>query len=560
MSILSQLTTGKFPADRLEFFSRHIRPDGRDWSFDGHEYLRALVIDDARDIVVRKAAQLGVSTVAIGRMLFDCLHGRKVGYYLSDRAFMQAYVQDRIDPIINADPDIARATVDGKVSAEDAAASRDRRKSADNLRIKHIGTGSAWFQGLQKVKDAKSLDLDSLILDELNELDPEILPWLDDRLLHSTYKRRFSLSQCGVPDFGIDAEFQASDQKFFLLQCNRCTRWCNLIDDWPDCLVGAKDGPRIVCKRCGARVSIQRSRAHEWVPARPGRAVAGYAMSQLYGPACDASEVWTRWERAQRSTTAMLTLMVSIVGRPYAGDRQPLADAVLDSACGAWRIGPPAVLDYVIPEFYRQRPLRIAGIDTGDSLHVVAGQLDGEGRILVYNIAELTGDDQWDDLAAWLTRNGVTFFVADAQPYKSNVKRLCRTPGLHGAMAYFNAQDLTTDFTEPQHPQPIKRVRHERTAAIDEMAAAIVGKELLLPTSQLDVMTTVKAHCRNLVKDLGDDGLYHYKRGVENHYGLALTYMYMARRVAEMLDIGPPAPLGPVSEHLIGRPMAPTSW
>lgn len=560
MTILAQLTTGKFPADRTEFFLRHVRPDGRPWSFHGHEYLAQLVADDSRDIVVRKAAQLGVSTVAIGRMLFDCLHGRKVGYYLSDRDFMQAYVQDRVDPVIDADPDIARATVEGKESAQSETASRIRRKSPDNLRIKHIGRGSAWFQGLQKVKDAKSLDLDSLILDELNELDTAILPWLDDRLLHSTYKRRFSLSQCGVPDFGIDAEFQASDQKYYLLQCRKCRRWCNLIDDWPDCLINIRDEHRIVCKRCGSRISIRNSIAQEWVAARPGHPVSGYAMSQLYGPACDADEVAIRWAKAQKSGTAMLTLMVSVVGRPYAGDRQPLADTVLDRACGDWRIGPPAVLDSVIPEAHRARPLRVAGIDTGDSLHVVAGQVDGEGRVLVYNIAQLDGDTQWEDLAAWLARNGVTFWVCDAQPYKTNAKRLARTQGQHGALCYFNAQDLTTDFIEPQHAQPIKRVRHDRTTAIDEMAAAVIGRELLLPSSQLDVMTTVKSHCRYLVKDLKDDGLYHYKQGCENHYGLALTYMYLARRVAEILHIGPSAPLGSVSEHLLGKPMVPTSW
>ena len=63
--------------------------------------------------------------------------------------------------------ELSQATLDGKTHDGVGTLDRLRRKSADNLRIKHIGPGSAWFMGLQKRKDVKSLDLDAYILDEV---------------------------------------------------------------------------------------------------------------------------------------------------------------------------------------------------------------------------------------------------------------------------------------------------------------------------------------------------------------------------------------------------------
>ncbi len=558
-SSLTQLVSGSFPTDRTEFFCSHMRPNGAPWSFERHEYLQAIVADDAAQLVLRKAAQLGLSTIMIGRSLYDAVRGRKVGYYLTDRSFMEAFVQDRFDPLINADQHLSQATEEGKTFGGAEVSARARRKQADNLRIKHVANGTIWFQGLQSLKDAKSIDLDALVMDELDELDPELLPWVDDRLLHSEYKRKVSLSQPGVPNYGIDAEFQAGDQRYWMIRCGRCRRWCNLIDDWPDCLVLHAEGDwRIVCRKCGARVVPVQSDRCEWVAKEPGREVHSYALSQLYGPFCTPADVAARQQKAQKSASAMHSLMVSIVGLPWAGDRQPINDDVLAGICGDWAAGLPDVLSGVVPAVQRDRSLRVAGIDTGDVLHVAAAEQTVEGDLLVYDAAVISGPDQWDALARWLLAHDVHFFCIDAQPYATNSKALCRVPGLNGAICYFNAQSLQTGLQEEGAQIPIKVVKHDRTEAIDELADEMRARDLLLPLQRLDIVGEIKRHCKALVKDLGPDGRYRYKKNVENHFGLALTYLVLARRVAELLRIGPPVPLGPAHEIVSGKPRQ--SW
>lgn len=576
--------SGAFPASYGEFFAAHIRPEGRPWSYDGHEYLKDIVEEEAPVVDIIKGAQLGLSTVAIGRGFKDAGMGLRAAHFLPTREQMHIFVQEKVDPLINADDALARAVIEAKEDTGPAAR-RLRQKLGDNSRRKQFGDGALFYQGLQKQTDVKTFSYDSIVFDELDELNPELVPWLKDRLLHSSYDRRFSLSQPSVPDFGIHAAFLAGDQRYFKLKCSRCRRWCNLQDDWPDCLalkgaafVSARTHKaqtwrenRIICKRCGASVSIREAADYAWVPKEPKHDTRSYSVSQLYGPFCTADKIAARWHAAQRSRAELASLTISIVGLSYAGDRQPVNDEVLTKASGDWQCGPPAVLDALVPAAARRSALRIAGIDPGDVIHAVAAEVlpahvEGPlaGAALVFDVKAFDGDDPWDDLAAWLRNRGITFFVIDAAPYTHNSKALCRAEGLNGAMCRFSGTDLVVDFDEKQHPFPVRVVKCDRTDAIDEMADALVAKELLLPSARLDVMGEVKKHCKALVKDLQTTGAlagrYTYKRNVTNHYGLALTYLQLARRACELLDLMPAEPFGDPSSHLGGNVIAATNW
>ena len=540
MSILSQLTSGAFPTDRTEFFRAHIRPDGKSWSFKRREYLQAIVTDTARDIVVRKPAQIGVSTLAIGSALHDASQERKVGYYLPSRDFMAKFVQARINPLINSDDDLAKAVIEGNTGEGEAANARARRKSADNTRLMQMGPGRIWFQGLQSLNDVKSVDLDSIYLDEFDELDVDYVQWVDDRTLASPYKHVMSLSQPSVPDMGIDALFQTSDQKFFHLKCSRCNTWCNLIEDWPACFVELKSfGPSIVCHKCHARISLDTAKGHQWIAKHPGRVISGYALSQLYGPFCDGAEVARRVAKAETSMAARTSITISVVGLPFAGDKQPLPQDVVSKACRNWPVGPPEVLNNFIPEALRQRPLRLAGIDQGDIIYALAAQEDPEQRLAIFDIRTFAGGDRWAQLTYWLQESGITFFLLDAAPETSEATRLVRTPELHGGKVYFtDIRGMKTDFLEPNHSQPILAVSMERNAAIDEMAGTLVSGGILLPAEKYEIINTVKAHCAKLAKVPNPKTWrLEYAKQVTNHFGLALTYLHMAQRTCEMLHI-----------------------
>lgn len=81
---------------------------------------------------------------------------------------------------------------------------------------------------------------------------------------------------------------------------------------------------------------------------------------------------------------------------------------------------------------------------------------------------------------------------------------------------------------------------------------------ILLPSSRVEIMGELKAHCKRLVKVFSHStGRDEYAKGVANHLGLALTYLYMAYRICKMYNIGPSEPFGPASSHLVGATIAP---
>ena len=57
---------------------KRIRLDGVPFSFEGHEYLRAIYDDTSPHVVLSKAAQIGGTTWGILRALHACLQGLNV--------------------------------------------------------------------------------------------------------------------------------------------------------------------------------------------------------------------------------------------------------------------------------------------------------------------------------------------------------------------------------------------------------------------------------------------------------------------------------------------------
>jgi hypothetical protein len=343
-----------------------------------------------------------------------------------------------------------------------------------------------------------------------------------------------------VPDFGIDASYLASDRKRWLLRCGRCKHWADLPNEFPDCLVQHRDGSwRQVCVRCGARLYRDRG---EWVAECPGAEVSGYQASQLYGPFVTDAEIAARWATARRTPSVLKNFTISILGKPFAGDDQPLNEGVLATACEPDRgLGPVpgAIATY-------------AGIDQGDISYIVVGARCPDGKVRICHVEQTT---DWSRLARILLDFNCLFSVVDAQPGKSEAKRLMRTEGVAGAIAYFSGQGLQTGFEDLNTASPMITVKADRTEAIDDMAGHFGPcREWLLPAARLEVVQTVKQHCYKLVKVRDRLGKDVYAKGVTNHYGLSLTYLDLAIRAADALGIGPATPLGAAEDWYTEQP------
>lgn len=518
------------------------------WSLDRHEYLRGLVEDKSRVIVIEKGAQLGISTLMIAEALHTCQAGYNAGYFLSTKGHMQRFVQGQVDPIIDASDELTAL-----VATEEFVSDRPRRRGgggADNIHLKRIRNAYIYFLSTRVMADVKTVPLDAIYMDEVAELDKEKSAFAQDRLLHSEMKRQRWLSQPDVPEMDIDGMFQGSDQKYWMLKCRRCRAWTALELVFPECLVQVKGEWRIACPRCHARLCREDG---EWVAQHPGREVSGYHLSQLYGPHITAKEIADQWQAAQADEREMRRFMISILGRAYAGEKQPITDALLKARCGDWGLSATGKAD--VP-----KGLPFAGIDQGDMLHLMIGNLsDGALRIVW-----LEQTPSWEVVERRLRDHGVSMFVVDAMPYKPDAKRLVKALKC-GAILYSSAQQRTSYGIEDKETEPVHTINVYRTEYLDRVGHALAAGILWLPKAYLPETMRAKEHLKRLIRERRDDGSFVYRRNVENHYGMAAANMLQALEGQAALNLAPaghfeiPMKHQP-SRHVIGEPLAPRRW
>jgi len=311
----------------------------------------------------------------------------------------------------------------------------------------------------------------------------------------------------------------------------------------------------------------------EWVPKRTESGLpSGYHLTQLYGPHMPADrlasealnagyelsggtggspvggEAKPRLILRRPNLGKLRNFSISILGKPYGGDRQPLTEEVVSRFCDP---------DLSLSKTRPAGAIAVwAGIDVGREVHVV---IDAEFRppaplVTFYLDAISTGDADLEALSRLLLDVGCTYFVIDKLPETRFSKALCRMPKLTGAVCTFDdaIQSLHLGLEDEDLAQPVESIKINRTEAIDAMASEVLNGLRRFPSPRHREVQTFKAHCAKLVKEMVTSPRLRivYKSAVENHYGVALTYCRLAReighakglvqlrRLAEYEDIG----------------------
>jgi len=188
--------------------------NGKPFGFLNHEYQEVILNDTNNKKVVKKCSQVGLSALNLCRALaFVSLQaGVKLSYVLPSAKFAQKFVKMRLDPLINASPNVANRLERGNDSSE----------------LKQIGDSFLMSQGASATSTTNvlAIDLDALVVDELDGAEShDVINQLISRLIHSSLKDEFYLSTPTVPGYGISLKFDNSRQHVLLQKCTRCNQW-----------------------------------------------------------------------------------------------------------------------------------------------------------------------------------------------------------------------------------------------------------------------------------------------------------------------------------------------
>ena len=255
--------------------SANIILDGRPFTFKRHEYLIVPYGDTHPDQVEMKATQLGLTSKAMLRVMYGARYGnyRGILYLFPSKSDVLDFSKGRISPLIADNPD----TIGKWVTNTDAAG------------IKRVWNAFLYLRGMRSRVGLKSVPVDLIIYDELDEAPQKMIDMAQERMAHSEFKESLKLSNPTIPDYGIDRAFQLTDQRYWLLKCPACGHYTCLEDTFPGCLMEVQGRVIRACERCQSELDPS---VGEWVAKRPAVTdKRGYHYSQLFSHYVPPAEI-----------------------------------------------------------------------------------------------------------------------------------------------------------------------------------------------------------------------------------------------------------------------------
>lgn len=517
------------PGSFAEFLEDKIPTDKGRYSFDRHEALRepVMLLDQvvrARreiELTILKGAQIGMSTVGIGLACYLALEGKAdAGYFLPNQGFADAFGKTRFDKTVRNSPYLSA------------------RLESKEKGIKGLGDHLVYLLGLYDITGAISIPLDAALYDEVDLLPKDNMEWSEDRLAASAFRLKLNFSVGMFPGEGIDAKYQESDQRQWVITCAGCRKDQILEDCWPACFDARDPGnPVLVCVGCGRPVDVEAD--GRWIPQRPSRSAqhAGYRIPQIIIPQVALAFTARRWAEALKSKTKRAKFHCSTLARPDAGDSQPLTDAVLTRCTG----------DYGMTLARADRPLGI-GVDCGDYAHLAAGELLEDGRIRCTYFEVLDADELEGRITDLLRETGAAGLAIDAKPLGPQARRIAYAHPGRVWLQSFRGDGLKED--EALHEgKTFPIVTMDRDESLDETTGLFTADPpgILLPRQDEPILDEVWHHLKNLKKEKTTDArgntINQYRKNVANHFGMAINNL----RAALLLATGLHGPWG--AEH-----------
>ena len=486
------------------------------WKLKGHEYQLAWLQETAKEQCFIKGAQIGATEALVLRTMHGMIYGRypKGALYLfPTRDDVKDFSKARFDPLIESNSCIAKFV-----------------HNTDATNIKQIGKGFLYLRGARVTKNVgggkktssqlKSIPVDRVVFDERDEMDDSMVELARERVSHSDIKEIISLGTPTIPDYGIDKMFQSSDQRVWMLKCEKCNKHTCLELEFPACIVRQPNGTaKRVCVHCGSEVHPWNG---EWVAQYPERDLVGWWISQLNSLYVAPGYILDLYEDPPNGNLA--EIMNSKLGRAYIPAENRLNISEVYACCGS-----------DAPLLRHEGPCCM-GVDVGNpTLHVVVGHRKTKHNIKVIWMGRVSSFNDLHDIAQ---KFGVRSMVIDLKPEIRKVREFqAAEPYSVFACDYLEMKTGMTSWDEKE-----KVIKCNRTEICDASHDFIIspGKvELPRRNAELEIFAKEMSNIAKVLEEDHDTGarIYRYKKLGADHYRHAFNYMLLASdRVGSISD------------------------
>lgn len=498
----------------------------------------------AREVVDKKSTQVGAST----GMWRWAIHradqfGERVIYFFPTEVHVTDFNDQRIDPSIEASEYLRSRIPQGRV----------RRKT-----LKQIGLGDISLRGMQSKNSVQSVDADAIVVDEYDECEPRRISEAEQRLSGAKAAGRDPrirrLGRPSVPGYGIDKEYDRSDQRQWEVECPGCgerqgldwfknVRWKtraggdtvmqpghDQAGDLDDVLVAWR-----VCAHCEHSLEPPEGKdfgpIHDglWVPQAPadGR-IPGFWLQRLIVPRTDLEQMVRNSRKTKPAEVE--TFWNADLGLAFAPQDAFLTDAHLDRACSA-----EDSLEECLDEYRGYLPV-IAGLDAASERHlnirVSEVMPDGRRRAIWIGAPE-----NFEQAAELMHRLQIAALVVDAQPERRLARALAAEfPGRVFLCRYDEKPEADAIRYDPEK----NLVTVNRTEAIDAMMDAYrEGLTLAIRREPATWREQMKSLKRQLQEDSKGRPVKRYvpTSSLGDDYAHAETFEVVASEMMALLEM-----------------------
>lgn len=468
--------------------------DGKPFTFERHEYLIEPYKDDHPHQVEMKATQMGLTSKAMLRTAYKARYGgfRGILYLFPSKSDAIDFSKGRIAPLINENPDSIGKWL----------------QDTDSSNIKRIWNAFLYLRGMRSRVGLKSVPIDFIVFDELDESPQNATDMAMERMAHSEYKVVLKLSNPTLPDYGIDKAFQGTDQRYWLLKCEKCGEYTCLEDTFPDCLKTINGNVIRACQKCHGELNPS---IGQWVAKKPSVTdKRGYHYSQLFSHFVNPADILHQFR-----TTNNLTDFYNLkIGNAYVEATNRLSVQEVLSLCGNDGIS------------NHDSGPSFMGVDQGKDLHAVIGKSHPSkaGSIIHLGIYK-----EWEELDGLMGNFNVSRCVVDALPETRNARAFAERHRGKVFLNYYNEhQKGSYKWNEEE-----LIVQCNRTESLDASHREITDQSIILP-KECDIVRDFAQHMHNVAKKLEEDEETGSKRYVyvklgADHFRHAFNYEAMAR-------------------------------
>jgi len=245
----------------------------RAWATEIYQALNPWLIEkypigQSRRLIVTKSTQAGISTMALTKMFHLAVNWSvRIFYTLPRQQDVIDMVSTRVDPMISGSSFL-----------------KSKLGLPDSTHAKKVGDSYIFFMELSI--EPRMMPADALFVDEVDLSNPDYMSTAQNRMDASRWKLNMFLSTPTLPNYGINALYNSSDMRQWLVKCPSCNTEQPI--DWDANLriVGPHNNPTKVfygCASCSKELTVEHMQTGRWVAQKPelSKESVGYHIHQM---------------------------------------------------------------------------------------------------------------------------------------------------------------------------------------------------------------------------------------------------------------------------------------